>query len=174
MAVAGMAVAMVAVVIGFGCVCLLSLPWKGPAGGQPRYKGSHCGVVILTPVPKPQVGSFAEHTVPNGAAIAKGDDRAASSISSSLESLAAQLALCRESSLAGGQIEQPLCPMAANDGRLAQGDLGNGHSHHGGDAGAGQTVRAGHDLRVLWRLLSPPCLNYRPSGGGCRSPRPDL
>ena len=155
MAVAGMAVAVVAVVIGLGCGCLLSLPWMGPAGGQPRYIRSHCAGAVLAPLAQSAVAGLAEHTVPDGAAIGQGDHTAASSISSDLQSLAAQLALCRESSLAGGQVEQPLCPMAANDGGLAQGDLSKGHSHHGGDAGAGQTVRAGHGLKWVVRAGLP-------------------
>ena len=135
----------------------------GASLGQPRYICSHRGVAILAPIAKPAVASLAVNTVPDGLAI-HGDHRAASSISGSLQGLAAQLALRGKGNLTGGQIEQPLGTVAAHDGGFLDGALGKGNSDDGGNAGAGQTVRAGHGLRGLWGLLSPPCSYYRGSG----------
>ena len=108
--------------------------------GPNVHNPSHRGVAVLAPVPKPQVGSLAENTVPDGT-VPDGNNRAASSIGGNLESFAAQLALSLESGLAGGQVEKPLSTVAAHDGGLGNGHTGNGNGNHGGDAGAGQTVR---------------------------------
>ncbi len=104
--------------------------------------GSNCGVAILAPVPEPASAGLAEHPVPNGAAISQGDYRAPSGVSRYLQSLAAKLALCRQSGGALPQIQQPLGTMPANDAAGFDRDLGYCHSHGGGDAGAGEAVRA--------------------------------
>jgi hypothetical protein len=131
--------------IGLRFDCYAILAWKGPAGGQPRYIHSDCAGAVLAPTYQPAVAGLAEYSVANGAAISQRDHAAACGIRSSLQSLAAQLTLSLQSSLTGGQVKQPLGTVAANDGVVANGDLGQGHSHHSGDAGGGQTVRAGHD-----------------------------
>jgi len=124
--------------------------------GPNVHNPSHRGVAVLAPVAEPAVAGLAEHTVPDGAAIGQGDGTAACCIGGNLESLAAQLALSLESSLRGGQVKQPLSTVAANHLGVANGHTGHGHSHHGGDAGAGQTVGAGHDSRkVVGASLAP-------------------
>lgn len=125
-------------------------------GPKPPEHSSDWGVAVLAPVAESAVAGLAVDSVADSGAIAQGDDGAASSISGSLQGLAAQLTLGGEGGLTGGQVKQPLGTMATHDGGLLDGSLGQGHSHDGGDAGAGQTVRAGHGLRVLWGLLSPP------------------
>ena len=132
--------------IGLRFDCYAILAWKGPAGGQPRYIGSHCAGAVLAPAHQPAVAGLAKDSVANGAAISQGDHAAACGIRSSLQSLAAKLTLSLQSGLAGGQIEQPLCPMAANDGVVANGDLGQSNSHYSRNAGAGEAVRAVHCL----------------------------
>ena len=154
-----MAVAVVAVLIGFGSVDSVIL--QGGKGqlwlaGPNVHNPSHRGIVVLAPVTQAQVAGLAEHTVPDGAAIGQGDHTAASSISSSLESLAAQLALSLESSLRGGQVKQPLSTVAANHLGVADGHTGHSHGDGGGDAGASQTVGAGHDSQeVVGASLAP-------------------
>lgn len=124
--------------------------------GPDCYKGSHSGGTILAPLTQPAGAGFAVDTVGDGGAISLGADVAACRVGGSLQSLTAQLALSLQSVLIGGQIKQPLSTVAANDMGLADGDLGDSHSHHGGDAGTGQAIGAGHDLRVWWGLLLPP------------------
>ena len=108
--------------------------------GPNVHNPSHCAGAVLAPAHKPAVAGLAEYSVANGAAISQRDHAAACGIRSSLQSLAAKLTLSLQSGLAGGQVKQPLCPMAANDGVVANGDLGQGHRHHSGDAGAGEAI----------------------------------
>ena len=126
-------------------------PWLA---GPIVHKPSHRGVAVLAPVTQAQVAGLGEHTVPDGATVAKGDNGAACSVGGSLESLAAQLALGGEGGLAGGEVEQPLSTVAANHLGLADGALGNSHGDHGGDAGAGETVRHGSRV-VVGASLAP-------------------
>lgn len=128
----------------------------GASCSQPRYNPSHRGVTILAPVTQPAVTGLAEHSVTDGAAIGQGQDAAASGIGSSLQSLAAKLAFLGQSGVTGGQIEQPLSTVAAHDGGFLDGALGQGNSNDGGDAGAGETVRTGHDPQgVVGASLAP-------------------
>ena len=132
-------------------------PWLA---GPFVHNSSHSGVAVLRPTHQPSVGCFAENSVSDGV-ITDGDAAAASCICCRLQGFAGQLAFGFESSLAGGQIEQPLGPVTTENHGLGNGDLGQGHSNHLGQAAGGQAVTvgggvgAGHNLRVVVRVVVP-------------------
>ena len=141
--------------------------------GPNVHNPSHCARAVLAPAHKPAVAGLAEYSVANGAAISQRDHAAACGIRSSLQSLAAQLTLSLQSGLAGGQIEQPLSPMSANNGMVADGDLGQSNSHYSRNAGAGEAVRAVHCLGKRCEDLCLACVYSRASGGPWLWGRPD-